>query len=138
MSGSVGGIYFNRGDNASPVAYTRICEVFSISGVGEEHALIDATTFCSGGSKEYIAGLSDGQEITIELNYETKNANVDQLIADFKAAVVRSYTVTSETTSPHETFAFDALPRKWELKPSVDNKNIAAFTFKISGGITLS
>jgi len=67
----VGNVFLHRGKTGSPAEYERVCQVFSIGGLGATNALIDATTFCSGGSREYIGGLADGAEMTLELNYET-------------------------------------------------------------------
>lgn len=134
----VGKIYFERGSGSSPESFTRICQVFSISGLGETSELIDATSFCSGGYKEYIPGLSDGEEISIECNYEQDDTNLGNLIADVKAKATRSYQVVVEDSSPDETFAFDAVPLSWVLNPAVDNRNTITFTFKISGEITIS
>lgn len=133
----VGNMFFERGDNASPVTYDRICQCFGISGVGETAELIDATTFCSGGNKEYVSGLADGEEIGIECNYEQGNVDLLAMIADVKAKKVRHYRVVVEDSSPAEEFTFDGTPIGWVLNPAVDNKNTITFTIKISGEVTV-
>jgi hypothetical protein len=137
MTAFVGNIFFEYEDDASPPVFQRVCQVFSISGVGETNALVDATTFCSGGSMEYIGGLSDGNEVNIELNWEQGATDIDALIAQVKAKTVRSYQLSVEQLSPAEVFSFDAIPLSWELGPSVDGRNTGTFSFKISGGITI-
>lgn len=69
-SSFVGNAFLYRGDGGSPEVFTRVCQAFGISGIGQTNEQVDATTFCSGGVKEYIAGLADGTEVTLELNLE--------------------------------------------------------------------
>lgn len=138
MSVKVGGIYFERGGDGSPMTYTRVCEVFSISGLGETNALVETTTFCSDGNREYIGGLADGTEVTIEANYDDASSGLVQLINDAKAKVVHDYRVVVEDGgSPQTTLTFEAIPLSWTLNPSVDDRNTISFTYKISGAITL-
>ncbi len=134
----VGGWGFFIGGAGSPTVFTQICPVFSISGVGKTNELIDSTTFCSGGVKEYIPGLADGTEMAIEANYEP----ADTGLADFISAVNNKQTrdfqlvVTDGTTT--KTFTLRAAALKWEIGPSVDNKNTISFSAKISGDILVS
>lgn len=134
----VGNIFFERGDGNSPESYTRLCSIFSISELGQENDLIDATTFCSAGSKEYISGLADGTELTIEANYMPNDAGITSMIADVKAKAKRDFRIVVEEGSPDTNFLFNARCRSWKLKPSVDNKNTISFTFKINGDITIA
>lgn len=138
MTAFVGNIFFEYGDAASPEVFTRVCQVFGISGVGETNALVDATTMCSAGSVEYIGGLKDGNEITFELNYEQADTDIGALIAQVKAKAVRNYQVVVEQLSPDEVFSFAGLPLSWELVPSVDGRNTFNFVVKVSGDITIS
>jgi hypothetical protein len=138
----VGEIYLYRGDG-SPVSYTKVCQVFSISGVGQTNALIDATTFCSTG-REYISGLADGTEITIEANYESDAMEASpqgiiyKMIDDVKNKVTREFKVVDENASPHLAFVFSGTCLSWTLNPSVDDRNTITFTVKVSGDITIS
>lgn len=139
MSVKVGGIYFERGDDASPVAYTRMCDVFSISGLGETNALVETTTFCSNGNREYIGGLADGAEITIEANYDDSDSGLTQLINDAKAKTIHDYRVVVEDGgSPQTALTFEAIPLSWTLNPSVDDRNTITYTYKISGPISIA
>jgi hypothetical protein len=134
----VADIFFYRGDGASPEVFTKICQVYGISGLGETNNLVKATTFCSAGNEEYIGGLADGEEITITANYEQGDANLLQMITDVKNRTVGNYRIVAENSSPAETFAFAALARGWKLSPSVDDRNMLEFTLKISGAVTVS
>ena len=134
----VGNIFLYRGDGASPEVFTKVCQVFGLSGLGQVNALIDATTFCSNGSREYISGLADGQEVTIEMNYETAAAVIEAMITDVKNKAVRNFQVRVEDGSPTTRFAFSGTCLGWVLNPSVDDRNTIQFTVKISGDITIT
>lgn len=142
----VGGVYLWRGNGGSPQDFERVCQVFGISGLGETNALVDATTFCSEGSAEYIGGLKDGSEVTLELNYETvlPDASViDEMIADVKAKRTVSYQLRAhgDIDNPDDvkqTFHFDALSLSWTLNPSPTAKNSISFGVKVSGDIDVT
>lgn len=139
MAEQVGGIFFERGGDGSPLSYTRICEVKSLSGVGETNALVEVTTFCDGGSRRYIGGLADGAEITVEANYDALSSNISQLITDQKNKIVHDYRIVVEDGgSPQTTLTFEAIPLSWTLNPSVDDVDTISFTYKISGPITIA
>lgn len=134
----IGNIFFEYGDGGSPEAFTRFCAVFSISGLGKTKALVDVTTFCSGGNREYIGGLADGQEMTVEANFECGSADVAQMIAFLNDNGNHNYRLVIECGSPTQIMAFSGTPLSWVLNPSVDNKNGITFTIKISGDIVIS
>jgi hypothetical protein len=139
MSAFIGKIFFEREIGASPGEYNRICEVFSISGLGKTKSLVDVTTFCSNGVREYIPGLADGQEMTVELNYDTESSDIDLLIADVGQDANVDYRVVVESGgSPAKIFSFAGVPLSWVLNPSVDNRNTITVTIKISGDITIT
>lgn len=135
--GTIGNFFFERGDDASPTAYTRLCPVFSMTGVGKTNALEDVTTFCSEGDREYIGGLADGKSVTIQANYPGDDDDgVEDLIADVEAKRTGPYRIVDENVTPSRYIAMDMAAIDWEIAPSVDSKNVASFEFKISGAIT--
>ena len=138
MTAFVGKMYLERGDAGSPVAYTRVCQVFGISGLGQVNSLVDVTTFCSNGNREYVGGLADGTEITLEANYETDATQLDEMITDVKNKAVRDFRVVCDDDgdgNADKTFYFSGTCLGWTLNPSVDNRNTISFTVKISGDI---
>lgn len=135
----VGGVYLAVGNGASPTeVFTRYCEMTSISGLGVANDQVEATTFCSGGSKEYIAGLADGKEVTVEANYDPDNVTQNQLIADVVSKATRNFEVEIAYDSPGTVFHFAAAMLSWEFDPSQTAANKITFTFKISGSITIN
>lgn len=131
----VGKIFFERGDDGSPATFTRVCTVFSMSGLGKNNALEEVTTFCSEGQREYIAGLADGKEVTIQANYDQSDSTLASLITDVETGRVGQYRIVVTQASPNKYFEFAGVALDWDLQPSIDSKNIIAFTIKISGAI---
>ena len=134
----VGNVFLEREKSGSPNEYTRMCEVFGISGLGQVNALIDATTFCSGGSREYIGGLADGTEVTLECNFETGSTAERSLIASVAAKETLGFRLAVDDGSPTMFFTFDAVCLSWTFNPSVDDRNTISFGLKVSGDIVIS
>lgn len=125
----------------SPTVYTAIPEVFSISGVGQTNDLVDVTNFDSAGSREYVGGLADGQEITIEANYVPEHASFAQqegFITDVVNKTTRNFQLLVTGSSPNVLFAFAAACLSYVINPSVDDRNTITFTAKISGAVTIT
>lgn len=116
--------------------YTAIGEVQNISGLGQTNALVDVTNFDSGGSKEYIGGLADGQEMTVDCNYIPLDSGQDELVTIVGSKTNRAFklVVTDGTTT--DTYTMDVTPISWVIGPSQENQNTISFTLKISGSIT--
>lgn len=134
----IGKTFFEYGEGGSPEDFTRMCAVYSISGLGKTKSLVDVTTFCSGGNREYIGGLADGQEMTIEANFEGIDTNEAAMIANLDDDTNHNYRIVIEYGSPTKYLLFSGTPLSWVLTPSVDGKNSITFTIKISGDITIA
>lgn len=134
----VGNVFFERGNGATPEGFTRICQVRELSGIGQTNDLIDVTTFCSAGSREYIGGLADGEEITIGMNYETSSTQIAAMISDVDSKATRNYRIVIDAGSPSQIISFAAASIGWVLSPAVDDANQISFTLKISGDITIA
>lgn len=128
---------FYLGGTASPLVYTAVEEVFSISGLGKTNNLIDVTNFDSPeGTMEYIAGLADGQEIAVECNYIPGATQQQAMIDAVNAATNREFRVSYIGSSPIEQFTFSGVPLSWVVVPSATERNTIQFTVKISGDIS--
>ncbi len=134
----VGKIYWAVGNGASPEVFTRYCEVDSMSGIGAANALIDVTTFCSDGVKEYIPGLSDGKQVTIGANYVMGEPIQESLINDVEDKVKRNFEVQIDGESPTKLFKLTLAMLDWELDPQVAKQNVIKFIGKITGPILRS
>ena len=122
--------------STSPNAYAAVEEAFTISGLGKTNNLVDVTNFDSPtGTMEYIAGLADGQEITVECNYYPSATVQAAMIAAADAGLNRSYRISYIGSSPIETFTFTGVPLSWVITPSATEQSTITFTVKISGDI---
>jgi hypothetical protein len=138
-SAIVGGFTFKRQHvSGSPLTYVEVPEVISVSGIGATNDLVDATSFASAGSREYIGGLSDGQEVTIECNYVANSAQQEAFIAGVAAKETGNFQVVVTGASPNVTFTFAAAYISWSVNPSVDDRDTITFTIKISGAVTIA
>jgi hypothetical protein len=122
----------------SPITYTEVPEVISVSGLGQLNELIDATHFSSGGVREYISGLADGVEFTVECNFVPNSTQQEAIIAGVVAKADGNFQLVCTGSSPNVTLTFLAVYLGWTINPSVDNRNTVSFTFKISGPVTIT
>lgn len=125
------------GTAASPQVLTAIEEVFSVSGIGKTNNLVDVTNFDSPtGTMEYIAGLADGSEFSVEANYIPGATHQPVVMTAVDNGDTRLARLRYTGTSPEKTFSFSAVCIGYEVGPSNTDKNTITFTFKISGEIT--
>lgn len=141
----VGNMFLYRGDGGSPQTFSRVCQAFGISGVGQANEQQESTTFCSGGVKEYIAGLADGSEVTFELNYETVQPEAQvilDMIQDVKQKRRRDFEIRvdgdNDGADDDARFSFNLTCLSWTLNPNVSAKNTITFTGKINGDINIA
>ncbi len=141
----VGNAFVYRGDGGSPEAFTKVCQAFGLSGLGQTNEQVESTTFCSGGVKEYIAGLADGSEVTIELNLETVMPGAQVLldmIDDVKEKAQRNFQLRFDGDLDGDdtdlVFNFNLTCLSWTVNPSPSAKNTITFVGKVNGDITYS
>lgn len=104
------GTILKLGDAASPEVFTAIAEVKSIDGFGFTLAEVDATHMESpGGYVERVAGLKDGDTMTVLLNMI--RTNVIQTKTVWDAAVRRNFELNFPGTLPD--YDFSAVPTGW-------------------------
>lgn len=138
-SAFVGGFILARQHTSgSPITYVTVPECFSISGIGITNDLVDATHFGSGGSKEFIGGLADGEEVTIECNYVANSAQQEAFMTGVVAKSTGNFQVTQTTSSPNTSFTFAAAYISYVINPSVDDRDTITFVVKISGAVTVA
>jgi predicted secreted protein len=136
-SAFLNGVTIKRGDGAGTEVFTAISEVLSMSGLGKTNPLVEVTSFDSTG-REYIAGLADGTEITLECNYLPADTQQQGLISDVDAGTIRNFQVVITDGTTPLTYSFAVTPLSWVINPSFEDKNTLTFTLKISGAITVA
>jgi predicted secreted protein len=129
------GTLFKIGNGATPEVFTTVGEVTSITPPGMSRDAIDATHEESpDGWREFIGGLKDGGEVSLELNYVPGSATTILLNAEIEAAPGNKQIVFPGG----EIFSFRALCTNFEPEAPLDDKMVASATYKVSGKPTLA
>jgi hypothetical protein len=114
-------------------AYVDVAEVTSITPPSYSRDAIDATHMASPNSfREYVAGLMDAGEASIELNYVPA---VSDVIIAAMVAGVGQFRITHPAGI---TMTFNAIVTAWEPQLPIDDKMSLSATFKVSGKPTLA
>lgn len=108
--------------------YDNVAEVTKVKPPNYSRDAVDATHMESPDRfREYIAGLMDAGEVSIELNYVP--ATSDVLVAAMVAGKGNF-----QITMPNSVrFQFEAIVTGWETDAPLDDKMVATATFKVSG-----
>ena len=113
---------------------TAIEEVLSVGGVGQTNNLVDVTNFDSPeGTMEYIGGLADGSEVSIDCNYLSAAAQQTAFRGLVKSKGTASFVLTYDAAI---TFTFTGVAIGYTIVPSTSEQNRMEGTIKISGDIT--
>ncbi|MFE2021297.1 phage tail tube protein [Streptomyces sp. NPDC059499] len=124
------GTQLQRGDGAGPEVFTAIANVTDITPPGIERETLDVTSHGSpDGWREFIGGLKDGGEVSIDINYDPREH--DTLVDDFEDPDPRNYKVVWPGTLGD--WAFKAILTGFEPEAPHDDKLAASCTFKVSG-----
>lgn len=133
-----GGLTVKAGDGASPEVFSAIEEVFSLGGFGVTNSLIDVTSHDST-AMEYIAGLADGSDLTIECNRVHTASNIQDDVKGYvDAGSTDNYQIALTDGTVSKTYSFAAVGISWNETPAVNDKNTISIGLKISGSITES
>jgi len=128
------GTLFKRGDGGSPEMFTTIANVTSISGPSRSRETIDVTAHDSeDGWMEFIGGLKDGGEVSLEINYDPGEATHD-LDDDFDDVDPRNYQIVIlPDTEDEYTWTFGGVLTELSDEFPYDDKMSRSMTVKISG-----
>lgn len=122
------GTLFAVRTSTGPDVYTTVAEVNNVTPPGISRDAVDATHEESpNGYREFIAGMKDGGEVSIELNYTLANATA--LLTALEAGL-GAFKVTMPGG---ETWSFSAVPTNVQPEAPIDDKIALSATFKISG-----
>jgi hypothetical protein len=124
-------------NNASPQVLVALEEVFNVSRIGKTNSLVDVTNFDSPvGTREYIAGLADGDEFTVECNYYPSATNQGMAMTAVDAGATRNMRLNYTGTSPEKKWSASVVCLSYGVVPSATERNTISFTFKISGDVS--
>jgi predicted secreted protein len=135
------GVEFAVGDAASPEVFTKVAEVLSVGGPSLSRDTPEAThTDSTAGYKEFIAGMKDGGEVTVTMNFLPADATQKLsggLLGDFATDTLINYKITFPS-SPTVAWTFAGLMTGFEPDVPIDDRMTASVSFKVSGQPTLA
>lgn len=125
------GSQFYVGSDSSPITYTAIAEITSITPPSVTRDVIDATHTGSPDQwREHIPGLKDGGEVSIEMNFVPNSDSSNILVAIQLDSFARDFKIVFPDGS---TWVFQAFCTGFEPDAPFDDKMTATATFKVSG-----
>lgn len=134
------GTLLKIGDGATPEVFTAIAEVTSIDGPSMELETIEITNHSSeDGWREYVGGLLDAGEISLEFNFLPTDATQGYgggLLQDMVNRTKRNFELVFPDSGA-TTWGFTALVTKFETSAPHDDKLSGSATLKLSGKPTL-
>lgn len=129
------GTLLQREDGAT---FTTIAELTDISGPSLEADELDVTSHDSpNGYREYIQGLKDAGEVSIEGNFLPGNATQETLLADYESGDVVNYQIVFPDAGS-TTWGFAAFVTAFEPAAGVEDVLTFSATLKLTGQPTLS
>jgi len=134
------GTQFKRGDGATPTeVFTTLANVTTISGPSRSRETLDVTSHGSvDGWMEFIGGLKDGGEISLELNYDPAEETHD-LDDDFDDDDPRNYQIVIlPGTEDEHTWSVAGILTEVGDEFPYDDKMARSITIKVSGKPTLA
>lgn len=116
----------------SGTTYPTVAEVTSVTPPGESVDTIDVTHMESPNKRrEFIEGLVDSGECSIEMNFLPGATNGDALIRGLQGVQLCQITFPSGYK-----WKFSAIKTGYEAEAPVDDKMTATVTFKLTGSVT--
>lgn len=115
-----------------------VAEVQNLTGPNESRDMLDVTNHdSSDGFREFIAGLADGGEISIEGNFKASDSNGQiAMHTDFQAGTSRAWQLTFPASLGN--MAGNGFMSAFELGYPHDNKIPFTATIKVTGKPTLT
>lgn len=130
------GCQLQRSDMAGSPTFTAIAGVTNVGGPEIERETYDVTDHSSPDAwREFIGGLKDGGEVSIEVNYDPRVHDV--LVADFDDELPRDYRVVWPAITGAQ-WDFKAIMTGFSPEGPHDDKLAAEVTFKVTGKPVLS
>lgn len=133
------GTLFKTGNGASPEVFTTLAEVTAITPPSMSRDTVDASHEESPGAwREFIGGMKDGGEVSVELNFVPSGTAAAALMAEF-ALTIGSEAKNREIVFPdNSVFSFSGILTAFEPDAPLDDKMSGSATFKVSGAPTLT
>ncbi|WP_061023893.1 phage tail tube protein [Bradyrhizobium sp. CCH5-F6] len=128
------GTVFKSGNGASPEVFTTLAEVTAITPPAMARDTVDATHEESPGAwREFIAGLKDGGEVSLELNFVPGGSAALALTAELDLDGSSASKNRQIVFPDGSYFSFAGILTAFEPDAPIDDKMAASVTFKVTG-----
>lgn len=130
------GTRFFMAATAGAAALTKLAEVTSVGFPNEQVAEVEVTHYESANrTREFIPGLNDAGEITIELNW-IPGSETDALIQAAKSdGKVRMMRIATPADDDAQMYTFPGFVRGYERTAPMDDKMVATVTIRVAGAV---
>lgn len=131
------GTRFFMAATAGAAALTKLAEVTSVGFPNEQVVEVEVTHYESANrTREFIPGLNDAGEITLELNWIPGSAT-DELIQTAKGdGKVRTMRIATPADDDAQMYTFPGFVRGYERTAPMDDKMTATVTIRVAGAVT--
>lgn len=133
------GTLLKEGDAGSPESFTTIAEVRTLTGPSSTMSPIDVTNHQStSGWREFVAGLLDGGQVTMEVNYLPANATHNAsagFLNTFENKTSRNFLLRFPDAAG-TTWAFTGFFDSVTPTAPIDGALTASVSIKITGVVT--
>ncbi|MCK9922455.1 outer capsid protein Hoc [Frankia sp. AgPm24] len=127
------GTELRRGNGATPEVFTVIADVTTISGPGMERETLEMTAHDSPDRwREFIGGLKDGGEVSIDMNYDIGEPTHNGLQDDFDDPDPRHFQIVFPDEA-QTCWEVDLILTGLEPEYPYDDKMACSATWKVSG-----
>lgn len=112
---------------------TTIAQVRDITGPGLSLDTLDVTTHDSTDAwREFVGGLKDGGEVSLELVWDPDNASQTLLRTDLDGRTISSWSITFVDPTP-AVVTFNALVTAFDPSAPVEDELTVSATLKVTG-----
>lgn len=136
------GSLLKKGDGGSPETFTTVAEILTLPFPKLSHETIEVTNHSSTeGWREFIPGLKDGGEFSVDINYLPTDAthnNTTGLLYNLSVTNGKANYQIVMSNALATTWTFAALVTGFEADASIDGQLKATVTFKLTGKPTLA
>lgn len=131
------GTILSRETSLGSASFVAVANVKSFSGPSTENPEIDVTTLDST-AKEFVGGLVDYGELTMEVNFDHDNATHQQIFSDMEASppTVTGWRITF--ANPTANYTWSGFVKSFSISGEVDGVYSGSLTLRLSGARAVS
>lgn len=122
---------------ATPVTFTVVNNIRDYSGFDGSASEIDRTNLSST-AKEFILGLVDPGQFTLNLDTDNNDAGQAALRAKQQSGVITNFKLVLPGAVSNLTYTFTGFVKKFSTAGGVDQKVAGSVDIRISGAVTLA